>query len=188
MLDTGRNRILKVSWYAKKTRSSGTVQLRKIIRLVTSTNPRYIDSILLSSSSFFNKLSLHKMALDRPRASAVELDMFSTTRCFTFFNIKSSVLPWEGSAWSLLYRIVTDLSMLNLLVNSASSRTKLTYPWVDWISLATSDFVFPFTLTLSTPIISSPLCNVPSLAAGELSKICNNKYCMEEMSPYGLIK
>ena len=75
----------------------------------TSTKPRYIPSHRLRSSRRFNKLSLHKIALESPRASAVELDMFSTKRCLTFFKIKSNVLPWAGSACSLLYRIVTEL-------------------------------------------------------------------------------
>ena len=61
------------------------------------------------SSNRFSKLSLHKMALESPSASAVELDMFSTKRCLTFFRIKSNVLPWAGSACSLLYLIETEL-------------------------------------------------------------------------------
>jgi hypothetical protein len=64
----------------------------------TSTKPRYIPSQRLRSSRRFNKLSLHRIALESPRASAVELDMFSTKRCLTFFRIKSNVLPWAGSA------------------------------------------------------------------------------------------
>ena len=38
-------------------------------------------------------LSLQRIALDKPRASAVELVMFSTILCFTFFKIRSKVFP-----------------------------------------------------------------------------------------------
>lgn len=38
------------------------------------------------------------------------------------------------------------------------------------IDFATSSFVFPLTDWPLIPIISSPLCRVPSLAVGELSK------------------
>ena len=156
----------------------------------TSTKPRYIPSHRLRSSRRFNKLSLHKIALESPRASAVELDMFSTKRCLTFFKIKSNVLPWAGSAWSLLYRIVTELYntkqyMVTNLYNwkwccyvSDTIQRRWTrnhiiilYLWAAWIILATSDLVLPLTETLSTPIISSPLWSVPSLAAAVLSKI-----------------
>ena len=43
---------------------------------------------------------------------------------------------------------------------------------IDWIFLATSTLVLPFTDWPLTPTSSSPDCNVPSLDAGVLSKIC----------------
>jgi hypothetical protein len=43
------------------------------------------------------------------------------------------------------------------------------------IILATSTFVFPLTDAPLTPTNSSPLCNVPSLAAGVLSNTCIKK-------------
>ena len=128
-------------------------------------------------------LSLQRIALDKPRASAVELVMFSTILCFTFFRIRSKVFPAYsqrlppcyfkygdrpcfGSAWSLLYLITTS-------------------SFVAWIILATSTFVLPcdyhqinmltnipkFTLTFVSliPTSSSPDSRVPSLAAGVLS-------------------
>lgn len=137
----------------------------------TSTSPLYIPSHRFKSSSRFSKLSLHKMALERPSASAVELDRFSTKRCLTFFRIKSKVFPCEGSAWSLLYLMETELYFdKTVSVRTWSSNLK-SYFWEAWIILATSDFVLPLTGTLSTPMISSPLCKVPSLDAGVLSNI-----------------
>jgi hypothetical protein len=171
-----------VTWTANNDR----IRRRRYTQY-TSTKPRYIPSQRLRSSRRFNKLSLHRIALESPRASAVELDMFSTKRCLTFFRIKSNVLPWAGSAWSLLYRIVTELQFfkipriwnLKLLVPSkvriySYARRKsdyYDYLWAAWIILATSDLVLPLTETLSTPIISSPLWSVPSLAAAVLSNI-----------------
>ena len=67
-----------------------------------------MSSVLSSSSSFLTRLSLQRMALDNPRASAVDEDMFSTIWCLNFLRIRSRVLPCFGSACSLLYLIVTS--------------------------------------------------------------------------------
>ena len=47
-------------------------------------------------------LPLHKIALLRPRASAVEELIFSTIWCLTFLSTISNDLPCFTSAWSLL--------------------------------------------------------------------------------------
>lgn len=71
-------------------------------RLQWSTNPRYITSVSCSSCNFFTKVSLHKIARDKPSASAVDELMFSTNRCLTFFKTISKLFPCLGSACNLL--------------------------------------------------------------------------------------
>lgn len=56
-------------------------------------------------------------------------------------------------------------------IDRHSKKKSNEYFWAAWIIFATSDFVLPLTDTLSTPMISSPLCNVPSFEAAVLSNI-----------------
>lgn len=66
--------------------------------------------------------------------------------------------------------------MLRAVINTKPSfRFQNLLTWTAWIILATSTFVFPFTVFPFTPVISSPAANVPSRAAGVLSNTWETK-------------
>lgn len=76
---------------------------------------------------------------------------------------------------SVLFLLHVSIHVAKSLFSTISGLLFYFQHWCTWtacIILATSTLVFPFTGFPFTPVISSPAANVPSRAAGVLSKTC----------------